>query len=55
MENGKILQPHPPLQAIQDKFKKNFPLLDDRYKSIFEHKAYPIKLSIPLQNIQENT
>jgi nicotinate phosphoribosyltransferase len=55
MENGKILQPHPPLQAIQGRFKKNFPMLDDPYKSILEHKAYPVKLSIPLQTLQERT
>ncbi|MGD2151432.1 MAG: nicotinate phosphoribosyltransferase [Desulfobacterales bacterium] len=55
MENGEILQPHPPLQTIQDRFKKNFALLDDRYKSIFEHNAYPVTLSKSLQNLQERT
>jgi hypothetical protein len=55
MENGEILQHHPPLQAIQDRFKKNFALLDDRYKSILEHKVYPVKLSKPLQKLQERT
>lgn len=55
MENGKILQPHPSLQAIQGRFKKNFSMLDDPYKSILEHKAYPVKLSIPLQTLQERT
>ena len=55
MENGEILHPHPPLQTIQDRFKKNFALLDDRYKSILEHKAYPVKLSKSLQKLQERT
>ncbi|MEA1946295.1 MAG: nicotinate phosphoribosyltransferase [Thermodesulfobacteriota bacterium] len=55
MENGEILQSHPPLQTIQDRFKKNFALLDDRYKSILEHNAYPVKLSSPLQTLQERT
>jgi nicotinate phosphoribosyltransferase len=55
MENGKMLQPHPSLQTIRDRFKKNFALLDDRYKSIFEHNAYPVTLSNSLQKLQERT
>jgi nicotinate phosphoribosyltransferase len=55
MENGEILRPHPPLQTIQDGFKKNFALLDDRYKSILEHNAYPVNLSKSLQKLQERT
>jgi hypothetical protein len=55
MENGEILQPHPPLQTIQDRFKKNFAMLDDRYKSILEYNAYPVKLSKSLQKLQERT
>ena len=55
MENGEILQPHPPLQAIQKSFKKNFVLLDDRYKSISEYTPYPVKLSEHLKRLQERT
>jgi nicotinate phosphoribosyltransferase len=55
MENGEILRPHPPLQTIQDRFKNNFALLDDRYKSILEHNAYPVKLSKHLKKLQEST
>jgi len=55
MENGEILQPHPPLQAIQESFKKNFALLDERYKSILEYNAYPVKLSKHLNMLQEST
>jgi nicotinate phosphoribosyltransferase len=55
MENGKILRPHPSLQTIQDRFKNNFALLDDCYKSILEHYAYPVKLSKSLQKLQERT
>jgi nicotinate phosphoribosyltransferase len=55
MENGKIFKPHPPLQAIQESFKKNFALLDDRYKSILEYKPYPVKLSNHLNMLQEST
>jgi len=55
MENGEILRPHPPLQTIRESFKKNFALLDDRYKSISEYKPYPVKLSNSLQKLQEST
>ena len=53
MENGELLRPHPPLQMIQEKFKENFAALNDGYKSIQDHKAYPVKLSTRLQNLQE--
>ena len=55
MENGEILQPHPPLQAIRESFKNNFAFLDDRYKSILEYQAYPVKLSKHLKMLQEST
>ena len=53
MGNGKILRSHPQLQMLQEKFKENFAALDDRYKSIQDHKAYPVKLSTRLENLQE--
>lgn len=53
MENGKLLRPHPRLQMLQEKFKENFAALDERYKSIQEHKDYPVKLSSRLQNLQK--
>jgi nicotinate phosphoribosyltransferase len=53
MENGKLLRPHPQLQTLQETFKENFAALDDRYKSIKDHKAYPVKLSTRLQNLQK--
>jgi nicotinate phosphoribosyltransferase len=55
MENGEILQIHPSLQAIRESFKKNFALLDDRYKSILEYNAYPVKLSKHLKMLQKST
>jgi nicotinate phosphoribosyltransferase len=55
MENGEILQPHPELQAIRKNFKKKFALLDERYKSILEYNAYPVKLSKRLKMLQEST
>ncbi len=54
MADGKILRPHPTLDAIQAGFKKNFAALDESYKSITEYKAYPVKLSKQLQNLQQN-
>jgi len=54
MEDGKILRPHPPLQAVQDRFKKNFAALDDSYKSITDYKAYPVKLGKRLKNLQQS-
>jgi nicotinate phosphoribosyltransferase len=53
MENGYLLRPHPQLQMLQEKFKENFAALDDGYKSIQNHKAYPVKLSTRLENLQE--
>lgn len=53
MENGHLLRPHPQLQMLQEKFKENFASLDDGYKSIQDHKAYPVKLSTRLKNLQE--
>jgi nicotinate phosphoribosyltransferase len=53
MENGKLLRPHPQLQTLQETFKENFAALDDRYKSIKDHKAYPVKLSTRLENLQK--
>jgi len=54
MEKGDILRPHPTLQAIQNRFKKNFTALDDIYKSITEYKTYPVKLSKQLQDLQQS-
>ncbi len=55
MEDGKILRAHPALQAVQDRFKKNFSSLDDRYKSIEDHNAYPVKLSRRLEQLQKTS
>jgi nicotinate phosphoribosyltransferase len=55
MEDGKILRPHPQLQMLQETFKKNFASLDETYKSIDDHKAFPVKLSTRLQKLQKET
>ena len=54
MESGHLLHPHPQLQVLQEKFKENFSAIDDGYKSIQDHKAYPVNLSIRLQNLQKS-
>jgi len=54
MGNGRLLRPHPQLQMLQEKFKENFAALDDGYKSIQDHKSYPVKLSTRLQNLQKS-
>jgi nicotinate phosphoribosyltransferase len=53
MENGNLLRSHPQLQTLQERFKENFSALDDGYKSIQDHKAYPVKLSTRLKKLQE--
>jgi len=55
MENGRLLYPHPQLNMLQERFKENFAALDDGYKSIQDHRAYPVKLSARLQNLQKET
>ncbi len=53
MVNGHLLRPHPQLRMLQEKFKENFAALDDGYKSIQDHKTFPVKLSTRLKNLQE--
>lgn len=52
MENGKRLLPNPALEEIRARFKKNFSLLDDRYKTLQEHVEYPVKISEQLEAVQ---
>jgi len=53
MANGKTVGPHPSLQDIRDKFKRNFAALDESYKSLDEHAAYPVKISSRLMELQK--
>ena len=53
MENGNVLNPHPTLEKIRERFKLNFSRLDETYKSIQAHKDYPVKLSSRLKKLQE--
>jgi hypothetical protein len=55
MEDGKMLRPNPSLQAVRDRFKKNFSQLDKKYKSIQNIATYPVKLSMGLQELQERS
>jgi hypothetical protein len=54
MENGKLLYPHPSLDVGRDRFKKNFSLLYDKYKSIHDKVDYPVKLSKMLKDLQKS-
>ena len=53
MENGKLLRPHPSIGVVRDRFKKNFSLVDEKYKSIHDTIVYPVMLSRRLQDLQE--
>ncbi len=54
MENGKLLYPHLSLDVVRDRLKKNFSLLDDKYKSIHDKVDYPVKLSKMLKDLQKS-
>jgi hypothetical protein len=53
MEDGKLLRPNPSLQNIRDRFKTNFALLDEKYKSIHDAVIYPVRLSRRLKHLQK--
>jgi nicotinate phosphoribosyltransferase len=55
MEDGKMLRPIPSLQAVRDRFKKNFSKLDEKYKTIQNTESYPVKLSMGLLELQERS
>lgn len=54
MENGKCMRPHPPLQVIRDRFKKNFSSLHERHKLLQDSTPYPVRISSRLQELQES-
>jgi nicotinate phosphoribosyltransferase len=54
MQSGKVLRPHPSLQAIQGRFKSGFAALPDIYKSVHDYTPYPVKLSRRLELLQES-
>ena len=53
MENGNPLQAAPPLETIQQRFLKNFSLLDEKYKDINKKHVYPVGLSPRLEALQK--
>jgi len=55
MENGRRLQPSPTLKELRDRFKKNFSLLDERYKALDETHPYPVTISPGLKALQDRT
>jgi nicotinate phosphoribosyltransferase len=55
MAKGKSLMPPVSLQDIQNRFKKSFSLLDEKYKSIRDPETYPVKLSRRLTALQNKS
>jgi nicotinate phosphoribosyltransferase len=55
MENQNVLHPHPALEEIRKRFDLNFSRLDEKYKSIHDTAAYPVKLSGRLKKLQQNS
>ncbi len=56
MSKGKIVYESPPLSEIQNQFKENFSLLEDKYKAIQKDEPhYPVKISKKLKQLQEET
>jgi len=53
MENGKSIRKSPSLQAVRDRFKKNFSNLDEKYKSIQGGIVYPVRYSNRLMDAQQ--
>ncbi|MBW2317533.1 MAG: nicotinate phosphoribosyltransferase [Deltaproteobacteria bacterium] len=53
IRNGKSLRSHPSLQTVRDRFRENFSLLDERYKSLQDPPIYPVKISNRLQELYE--
>ncbi|CAB5118981.1 Nicotinate phosphoribosyltransferase (EC [Olavius algarvensis associated proteobacterium Delta 3] len=54
MTGGKISDARPSLDHIRDRFRRNFSMLGDDYKSLDEKKVYPVRVSRALQAIQES-
>jgi nicotinate phosphoribosyltransferase len=52
MENGNVLRAPPLLEDIRKRFELNFSRLDEKYKSINDVVAYPVKLSRGLEKLQ---
>lgn len=53
MKDGKILRPLPSLQVLRERFKINFSMLDEKYKSIHATLPYPVRLSRGLEELQK--
>jgi len=53
MEDGKCTGINPSIQEIRRELKNNFSFLDEKYKSLHDTKAYPVKLSRLLLDLQK--
>jgi nicotinate phosphoribosyltransferase len=54
MHNGKCLVEKLSLEDIQSNFKENFDALPEQYKSIYEIKRFPVRLSDRLIEVQKD-
>ncbi len=54
LENGKRVISLPSLSEIKDYFLNQMELLPDRYKNIYSHEAYPVKISEELENLYQS-
>ena len=52
MERGTPSQTVPPLKTIQQRFLKNFSLLNEKYKAINQKVVYPVEISPRLEALQ---
>ena len=55
MECGRCIGSHPALRDIQSRFNTNFSRLPEAFKSISNHKDFPVTLSERLERVQQNT
>jgi len=53
MEGGSRLNPPPSIGEIRERFRKNFSHLDETYKTIDFHRAYPVRISPRLEALQK--
>ncbi|MGA8018280.1 MAG: nicotinate phosphoribosyltransferase [Desulfobacterales bacterium] len=54
MKNGRLTRPHPSLEAIREKFGRNFNALANSFKALNAAATYPVDISPRLQRLQEN-
>jgi len=55
MENGRRVHASPTVAELRDRFRKQFSLLDEKYKDLHARHPYPVKISPRLEALQRNT